>query len=91
MSVWPQRHPGPSSFLSITAFTAVYPGAGLGPDPPTAGEAGAAAGVQGVDGADEEEVSLPEPRPSAAAVVASESESDSVVMRESTSMAARSR
>lgn len=66
----------------------MYPGAGLGPEPATAGEAGAAVGVPGVDGADEEEVSLPEPLPSAAAaVVASESESDSVVMRESTSIA----
>lgn len=79
MSVWPHRHPDPSSFFSITAFTAVYPGAGLGP------------GAAGVEGADEEEVSLPEPLPSALAVVASESESDSVVMRESTSMAARPR
>jgi hypothetical protein len=74
--------------LSITAFTAVYPGAGLGPAPAADGEAGAAVGVPGVEGADEEDVSLPEPLPSAlaAVVVASESESDSVVMRESTSI-----
>jgi len=92
VSVWPHRQPGPSSFFSITAFTAVYPGAGLGPVPAAAGEV---VGVPGVDGADEEEVvSLPEPLPpppSAFAVVASESESDSVVMRESTSIDARPR
>lgn len=91
VSVCPQRHPGPSSFFSITAFTTVYPGAGLGPAAPTAAGFGAAAGVPGVpgvDGADDDEVSLPDPEPPAlaAAAAASESESDSVVMRESTSM-----
>lgn len=91
VSVCPHRQPGPSSFFSITAFTTVYPGAGLGPATPTAGGFGAAAGVPGVpgvDGADDDEVSLPDPEPPAlaTAAAASESESDSVVMRESTSM-----
>lgn len=93
VSVCPHRHPGPSSFFSITAFTTVYPGAGLGPAAPTAAGFGAAAGVPGVPGVDgaDEEVSLPEPEPPAlppcaTAAAASESESDSVVMRESTSM-----
>ena len=94
VSVCPHRHPGPSSFFSITAFTTVYPGAGLGPAAPAAAGFGAAAGVPGVpgvEGADDEEVSLPDPEPPAlppwaAAAAASESESDSVVMRESTSM-----
>jgi len=72
----------------------VYPGAGLGPAAPAAAGFGAAAGVPGVpgvEGADDDEVSLPDPEPPAlppwaAAAAASESESDSVVMRESTSM-----
>jgi hypothetical protein len=59
VSVCPHRHPGPSSFLSITAFTTVYPGAGLGPAAP------GVPGVPGVDGADDEEVSLPDPEPPA--------------------------
>jgi hypothetical protein len=79
VSVCPHRHPGPSSFLSIAAFTTVYPGAGLGP----AAEAPAAApGAEGNAAG----VSLPLP-PRAAA--ASESESDSVAMRASASIAAR--
>jgi len=92
VSVCPHRQPGPSSFFSITAFTTVYPGAGLGPGPaaPTAAGFGAAAGVPGVPGVDgaDDEVSLPDPEPAAlaAAAAASESESDSVVMRESTSI-----
>jgi hypothetical protein len=68
VSVCPHRHPGPSSFFSITAFTTVYPGAGLGPAAPAAAGFGAAAGVPGVpgvEGADDEEVSLPEPEPPA--------------------------
>jgi hypothetical protein len=48
VSVCPHRHPGPSSFFSITAFTAVYPGAGLGPIAPTGAGFEAAAGVPGV-------------------------------------------
>jgi len=92
VSVCPHRQPGPSSFFSITAFTTVYPGAGLGPGPaaPTAAGFGAAAGVPGVPGVDgaDDEVSLPDPEPAAlaAAAAASESESDSVVRRESTSI-----
>ena len=90
----PHWHPGPSSFFSITAFTTVYPGAGLGPAAPAAAGFGAAAGVPGVpgvEGADDDEVSLPDPEPPAlppwaASAAALESESDSVVMRESTSM-----
>jgi len=92
VSVCPHRHPGPSSFFSITAFITVYPGAGLGPAAPAAAGFGAAAGVPGVpgvEGADDEEVSLPDPEPPALppwAAAAAASESDSVVMRESTSM-----
>jgi hypothetical protein len=90
VSVCPHLHPGPSSFFSITAFTTVYPGAGFGPAAPAAPGFDAAAGVPGVDGADDAEVSLPDPEPPAvpprAAAVASESQSDSVVMRESTSI-----
>lgn len=82
--VCPHRHPGPSSFLSIAAFTTVYPGAGLGPAAP--GDAPAAVGVPGVEG-DAEGVSLPLPLPPRAAA-ASESESDSVAIRASTSIAA---
>jgi hypothetical protein len=78
VSVWPHRQPGPSSFLSMAAFTTVYPGAGLGP--------GAAPGVAPAAEGDAEGVSLPLP-PRAAA--ASESESDSVAMRASTSIAPR--
>ena len=89
VSVCPHRQPGPSSFFSITAFTTVYPGAGLGPGPAAAGF-GAAAGVPGVPGVDgtDDEVSLPDPEPAAlaAAAAASESESESVVKRESTSI-----
>lgn len=96
VSVCPQRQPGPSSFFSITALTAVYPGAGLGPVAPAAAGAGATVGVPGVDGAeadDDDEVSLAKPpcaateAEAAAVAAASESESDSVVMRESTSIA----
>jgi hypothetical protein len=90
VSVCPHLHPGPSSFFSITAFTTVYPGAGLGPAASAAARFGAATGVPGVDGADDEEVSLPDPEPPAAppraTAIASESESDSFVIRESTSI-----
>jgi len=92
VSVWPHRHPGPSSFLSIAASTTVYPGAGLGPATGP-GDAAAAVGVPGADGdgdwdgdGDAVGVSLPDPDPPPRA---SESESDSAAMRESTSIAAR--
>lgn len=85
VSVCPQRHPGPSSFLSMAASTTVYPGAGLGPAA-TAGAADTAAS----GGGETEGVSLPDPPPDcAAAAAASESESDSVAIRASTSMAVR--
>lgn len=100
VSVWPHRHPGPSSFLSIAASTTVYPGAGLGPATgPGDAAAAAAVGVPGGEGdadadgdgdwdgdGDTEGVSLPDPDPPPPR--ASESESDSVAMRESTSIAA---
>lgn len=101
VSVWPHRHPGPSSFLSIAASTTVYPGAGLGPATGPGDAAGAAAvGVPGADGdgdadgdwdGDAVGVSLPDPDPPPPPPPpprASESESDSVAMRESTSIAA---
>lgn len=100
VSVWPHRHPGPSSFFSIAAFTTVYPGAGLGPATTAADAAAAiaaaaigaapppapiAVGVPGAEG-DAEEVSLPNPPPPPPCAAASESESDSVVILESTSI-----
>jgi hypothetical protein len=82
--------PGPSSFLSIAASTTVYPAAGLGPAT-GAGDATAAMGVPDANGDGDADgdgdvvgVSLPDSLPPRA----SESESDSVAMRESTSIAA---
>lgn len=81
--VWPHLQPGPSSFLSMTAFTTEYPGAGLGPAATGCASAGGTA--PGADGDEEGSFGFPVWFPAAG------SWPDSVDIVESTSIAAARR